>query len=100
MIGAANAEGARAAREEHVSAGPTHQDLDTVDERTGVDEESAGSIKEYVYTSNETGVYRKIRVFGNRLVGAIAIGDWHEASLLNDAIQNKKRLGFSSVLIK
>ncbi len=62
--------------------------------RTGVDEESAGSIKEYVYTSNETGVYRKIRVFGNRLVGAIAIGDWHEASLLNDAIQNKKRLGF------
>ena len=62
--------------------------------RTGIDEEAAGSVRELVYLSREAGIYRKIRVFGNRLVGAIAIGDWHESALLHDAIQNRKRLGF------
>ena len=62
--------------------------------RTGVDEESAGSVKEFIYSSKDSGIYRKIRVFGNRLIGVIAIGDWHETSLLHDAIQNRKRLGF------
>ena len=62
--------------------------------RTGVDEESSVSIREFVYGSEEAGVYRKIRMFGTRLVGVIAIGDWHELSLLQDAIQAKKRLMF------
>ena len=62
--------------------------------RSGVDEESSVSIKEFVYGSVEAGVYRKIRLFGNRLIGAIAVGDWHEISLLQDAIQGKKRLMF------
>ena len=62
--------------------------------RTGIDEEAAGSVKEFIYSSREAGIYRKVRVFGNRLVGAIAIGDWHESTLLHDAIQNRKRLGF------
>lgn len=62
--------------------------------RTGVDEEYPGGVKEFVYSSPQSGIYRKIRVFGNRLVGAIAIGNWHEAPLLHDAIQNRKRLAF------
>ena len=62
--------------------------------RTGTDEVSAGSIKEYIYSSDDDGSYRKIRMFGNRLIGAIAVGDWHETSLLQDAIQKKKRLWF------
>ncbi|NNJ95991.1 MAG: FAD-dependent oxidoreductase [Gammaproteobacteria bacterium] len=62
--------------------------------RTGVDEESSVSVKEFVYGSEEAGVYRKIRLFGNRLIGAIAVGDWHEISLLQDAIQRRKRLMF------
>jgi len=62
--------------------------------RTGVDEDSAGGVKEFIYASKEHGVYRKIRMFGNRIVGAIAIGDWHETQLLNDAIQSRKRLAF------
>jgi nitrite reductase (NADH) large subunit len=62
--------------------------------RTGVDEESSVSVKEFVYGSEEAGIYRKIRMFGNRLIGVIAVGDWHEISLLQDAIQRKKRLMF------
>lgn len=62
--------------------------------RTGIDEEASGSVREYVYQSAQDRTYRKIRVFGNRLIGAIAIGDWHETSLLHDAIQSRKRLGF------
>ena len=65
--------------------------------RTGVDEESAGSVREFVYGSEEAGIYRKIRLFGNRLIGVIAVGDWHELSLLQDAIQAKKRLMFWQV---
>ena len=66
--------------------------------RTGVDEESAGGVKEYIYISKDHGIYRKIRVYGNRLIGAIAIGDWHESSLLQDAIVSKKRLAFWHLL--
>jgi nitrite reductase (NADH) large subunit len=62
--------------------------------RTGTDEASAGSVNEFVYLSNDGGTYRKIRMSGNRLIGAIAVGDWHETSLLQDAIQKKKRLAF------
>ena len=62
--------------------------------RTGVDEEASVSVKEFVYGSKEAGVYRKIRMFGNRLIGAIAVGDWHEIALLQDAIKGKKRLMF------
>ena len=62
--------------------------------RTGINEDSAGSVKEYVYASKEDGIYRKTRFFGNRLIGAIAIGEWHETYLLHDVIRNRKRLGF------
>lgn len=62
--------------------------------RTGVDEESSVGVKEFVYGSVEAGVYRKIRLFGNRFIGAIAVGDWHEIPLLQDAIRGKKRLMF------
>lgn len=62
--------------------------------RTGTDEASGGSVNEFVYSSDDGSTYRKIRMLGNRLIGAIAVGDWHEISLLQDAIQKKKRLGF------
>ncbi|NNL06998.1 MAG: FAD-dependent oxidoreductase [Gammaproteobacteria bacterium] len=66
--------------------------------RTGVDEESAGSVREYVYKSRQDGIYRKIRLSGNRLIGAISVGDWHESSLLQDAIKNRKRLAFWNLI--
>lgn len=61
--------------------------------RTGVYEKSGGGVNEFVYSSKQDGAYRKIRLSGNRLIGAIAVGDWHEAPLLQDAIQGRKRLG-------
>lgn len=66
--------------------------------QTGVDEGSAGAVREYTYSSRELGIYRKIRMFGNRPIGAIAVGDWHEASLLQDAIKNRKRLAFWHII--
>jgi len=60
--------------------------------RNGVDEEAGTTVNEYVFSDKETGVYRKIRVFGNRIIGAIAVGDWHENALINEAIQEKRRL--------
>ena len=66
--------------------------------RTGVNVESAGSVKEYVYTSKNAETYRKVRVFGNRLIGALALGDWHESSIVQDAIQKRKRLGFWNII--
>jgi nitrite reductase (NADH) large subunit len=62
--------------------------------RTGVDEESAGSVNEFVYGSKEAGIYRKIRLFGNRIIGVIAVGEWHELSLIQDAILARRRLMF------
>ena len=62
--------------------------------RTGVDEEVAGGVNEFVYGSEKKGVYRKIRLLANRLVGVVAVGDWHELARLQDAIQTKKRLMF------
>lgn len=62
--------------------------------RTGVDEESRTSVNEYVYSDKGNGVYRKIRVFGNRVIGAVAVGDWHESALLNEAIEQKRTVWF------
>ena len=66
--------------------------------RNGVDEESGASIREYVYRDEEDGLYRKIRVFGNRIVGAIAVGEWHESALVNEAIQEKRKIWFWHLL--
>jgi nitrite reductase (NADH) large subunit len=66
--------------------------------RTGVDEESGASVNEYVYSDHEAGLYRKIRVFGNRIIGAIAVGEWHEGTLLNEAIQDKRKIWFWHLL--
>jgi len=62
--------------------------------RTGVDEASRTTVSEYVYRDDKAGVYRKIRVFGNRIVGAVSVGGWHEAPLLNDAIEEKRHIWF------
>jgi nitrite reductase (NADH) large subunit len=60
--------------------------------RIGNDEDTSAGMKEYVYASNAHGVYRKVRVHYNRIIGVIAIGNWHEASLLQDAIKQKRRV--------
>ena len=62
--------------------------------RSGVFEEFAGGVNEFVFASEKDGIYRKIRLSGNCLVGAIAVGEWHESSLLQDAINRRKRLMF------
>ena len=62
--------------------------------RNGFDEDSGSSVSEYVYEDNKAGLYRKIRVFGNRIIGSIAVGDWHEGALVNEAIQEKRKVWF------
>lgn len=62
--------------------------------RHGVDEESATTVSEYVYSDEQDGCYRKIRVFGNRIIGAMAVGQWHECALINEAIQDKRKVWF------
>lgn len=57
--------------------------------RTGVFEDSGSTVREYVYSDKKEGIYRKVRIFGNRLVGVIALGPWHESALINEAIQEK-----------
>jgi len=66
--------------------------------RNGVNEEAGASVTEYVYSNKEAGVYRKIRVFGNRIIGAIAVGEWHESVLVNEAIQDKRNIWFWQLL--
>lgn len=66
--------------------------------RTGANEESGASVSEYVYSNKEAGLYRKIRVFGNHIIGAIAIGEWHESALINEAVQEKRKLWFWQLL--
>jgi nitrite reductase (NADH) large subunit len=62
--------------------------------RNGIDEESGASASEYVFSDKDAGIYRKIRIFGNRIIGAIAIGEWHESVFINEAIQDKRKLWF------
>jgi len=66
--------------------------------RNGVNEEAGASVREYVYSNKEAGLYRKIRVFGNRIIGAIAVGEWHESALINEAIQEKRNIWFWHLL--
>jgi len=60
--------------------------------RTGVDEEAGSTVREYVYVDKEAGLYRKIRVFGNRIIGAMGVGDWHESMLVNEAIEHRRSI--------
>lgn len=60
----------------------------------GVDEESESSVREYVFSDKKAGVYRKIRIFGNRIIGAISVGEWHESALINEVIQEKREVWF------
>jgi nitrite reductase (NADH) large subunit len=66
--------------------------------RNGVNEEAGASVSEYVYSNKEAGLYRKIRIFGNRIIGAIAVGEWHESALINEAIQDKRNVWFWQLL--
>lgn len=66
--------------------------------RNGNDEASRSTVREYIYSDKEAGIYRKIRVFGNRIIGAIAVGEWHESALVNEAIQEKRNLWFWHLL--
>jgi len=66
--------------------------------RTGVDEEAGSSVREYVFSDKDTGLYRKVRIFGNRIIGAIAVGEWHESTLINEAIQEKRKIWFWHLL--
>jgi nitrite reductase (NADH) large subunit len=59
---------------------------------TGNYVEASASVREYVYRSKTKGLYRKIRVSRDRLIGAISIGDWHESALLQDAIRQERRV--------
>ena len=60
--------------------------------RTGIDEEAGSSVRDYVFKDKSSGLYRKIRVFGNRIIGAMAVGEWHESVLLNEAIEQKRKV--------
>jgi nitrite reductase (NADH) large subunit len=62
--------------------------------RTGINEEARASVREYTYIDKEEGVYRKIRIFGVYIVGAMAVGKWHESQLINEAIMEKRRIWF------
>jgi NAD(P)H-nitrite reductase large subunit len=62
--------------------------------RNDIDEESGASASEYVFSDKDAGIYRKIRIFGNRIIGAIAVGEWHESVFINEAIQDKRKLWF------
>jgi len=62
--------------------------------RNGTNEDSRTSVREYVYSNEKEGLYRKIRVFGNRIIGAIAVGEWHESALINEAILEKRIIWF------
>jgi len=66
--------------------------------RNGVNEEAGASVSEYVYSNKAAGQYRKIRIFGNRIIGAIAVGEWHESALVNEAIQDKRNIWFWQLL--
>ncbi len=66
--------------------------------RTGIDEEAGTSVREYVFSDKSLGLYRKIRVFGNRIIGAMAVGEWHESALVNEAIEQKRNIWFWHLL--
>ncbi|MBT8438369.1 MAG: (2Fe-2S)-binding protein, partial [Gammaproteobacteria bacterium] len=66
--------------------------------RTGVDEEEGVSVREYIFEDLTQGVYRKIRLFGNRIIGAIAVGDWHESALIQEAIQAKRKVWLPHIM--
>lgn len=62
--------------------------------RNGIDEEPGASVSEYVFSDKDAGIYRKIRIFGNRIIGVIAVGEWHESALINEAIQERRKFWF------
>lgn len=66
--------------------------------RTGVDEEAGTSVQEVVFTSKENGIYRKIRIFGNRIIGVMAVGDWHEVPFIQASIQERRKVWFWNLL--
>ncbi len=66
--------------------------------RTGVDEEAGVSVREYIYQNDSEGIYRKVRLFGNSVVGAVAVGDWHESALIQEAIQSKRKIWLPNLL--
>ncbi len=57
--------------------------------RTG-EGESKSTFNEYIYQDTQTGVYRKIIRFRNRLVGAIAIGEWGALARIQEGIVKQR----------
>lgn len=66
--------------------------------RNGINEEAGSSVREIIYHNKEAGLYRKIRIFGNRIIGAIAVGEWHESALVNEAVQGNRNIWFWHML--
>ena len=66
--------------------------------RNGIDEEPGASVSEYVFSDKDAGIYRKIRIFGNRIIGVIAVGEWHESAVINEAIHEKRKFWFWHLL--
>ena len=62
--------------------------------RHGLNEEAGTSVREFVFSDEQQGIYRKIRIFGNRIIGAMAVGEWHECSVINEAIQDRRYVWF------
>jgi nitrite reductase (NADH) large subunit len=56
------------------------------------EEYSELSYKPFVYESVSNGIYRKLVVCHNRLVGAIVVGDWSELNRLQEMIDNQRRV--------
>lgn len=56
------------------------------------DEEDRHFNRSVVYEDREDGKYRKIILRGNRLVGAVAIGEWNELGRLREAVTVQRRI--------
>ena len=58
--------------------------------------EQRADIKSEIFIDPETGNYRRIFMDRNRLVAAIGVGEWPEASKLQQAVARKEQVGFLS----
>lgn len=54
------------------------------------DEERPGYGREHIYEDKKKGIYRKLVVHRHRLVGAIGLGEWEEASRVQAQVLQKK----------
>lgn len=57
-----------------------------------LESDNRGLIQNVCYSQPSKGIYRKLTIKKNRLVGAIAIGDWDALSRLQEGVSNRRLL--------